>query len=191
MCHLRRVFYECLHEDHDVTPPRQIIYCSKAEQQDDGTVKPCAAADTLPLTAKHDFFSAVMRTERCEDCAAGTSLFADQVSARNTDASAAASSSETPVISRPGDSEQKTKDAFKFDWGMDKYLPEASSSGQASDSASASSASIFAFGTPGLLLPEQSSIVTSDFQLFGDENDQNQGTDEFLEDMQDIGKKSR
>ncbi|KAI1088583.1 hypothetical protein F5B19DRAFT_420410 [Rostrohypoxylon terebratum] len=76
MCFLRRVFYSCLHEDTDVTPPRAIAYCRKAVPNigDSGSasrggVKPCAYALALPLTARGDVHASIVRSEPCEVCA--------------------------------------------------------------------------------------------------------------------------
>ncbi|KAI1456293.1 hypothetical protein F4805DRAFT_476071 [Annulohypoxylon moriforme] len=73
MCNRRRVFYACLHEDNDVTPPRSILYCSRAVANEgtsstNGSVRPCAAPSTLPLTGRSDFFAGIVRSGPCENC---------------------------------------------------------------------------------------------------------------------------
>ncbi|KAI1807432.1 hypothetical protein F4811DRAFT_574387 [Daldinia bambusicola] len=88
MCLRRRVFWSCLHEDVNVTPPPPLLYCEKAMPKAngggggsdggdaDGTStrrsnrKPCASINTLPLTGKSDFIGGVVRPERCELCIA-------------------------------------------------------------------------------------------------------------------------
>ncbi|KAI0832191.1 hypothetical protein F5Y06DRAFT_281256 [Hypoxylon sp. FL0890] len=91
MCYRRRVFFSCLHEDLDVTPPRSLLFCHDAKPSENSDInrdgdgdgdsssscsssnlKPCAAVDTLPLTSKLDYGSGVIRSEPCEACAADT-----------------------------------------------------------------------------------------------------------------------
>ncbi|KAI0886494.1 uncharacterized protein GGS22DRAFT_198916 [Annulohypoxylon maeteangense] len=77
MCHRRRVFYACLHEDTDVTPPRSILYCGHAVPSQGSSantnVRPCMPASLLPLTDRTDFFASIIRPVPCEICATNTS----------------------------------------------------------------------------------------------------------------------
>ncbi|KAI1204074.1 uncharacterized protein F4807DRAFT_466048 [Annulohypoxylon truncatum] len=73
MCRVRRVFYSCLHEDYDVTPPRAILYCSWAVpnvgSSSSSGVRPCASVQVLPLTDRDDVFAGIVRSVPCDVCA--------------------------------------------------------------------------------------------------------------------------
>ncbi|KAI0895219.1 hypothetical protein F4806DRAFT_92898 [Annulohypoxylon nitens] len=75
MCYIRRVFYSCLHEDFDVTPPRAILYCRKvvpnigSSRSASSSVKPCRSVYTLPLTRQADVYARIVRSNICEFCA--------------------------------------------------------------------------------------------------------------------------
>ncbi|XDG05043.1 hypothetical protein ABKA04_004658 [Annulohypoxylon sp. FPYF3050] len=83
MCYIRRVFYSCLHEDYDVTPPRAILYCRKvvpnigSSRSASSAVKPCMSAHTLPLTRRADVYARIVRSNLCEVCAQLPGLFSD------------------------------------------------------------------------------------------------------------------
>ncbi|KAI1442848.1 hypothetical protein F5Y02DRAFT_420616 [Annulohypoxylon stygium] len=83
MCYNRRVFYSCLHEDFDVTPPRAILYCRKvvpdvgSSRSASSSVKPCRSAYTLPLTARADVYARIVRSNICEFCAQLPGLFSN------------------------------------------------------------------------------------------------------------------
>lgn len=141
MCRGRRVFFACLHEDHDVTPPRQIIYCERAELQSDGTKKPCIPEPILPLTGLDDFASGLLCTEYCPSCqdssiahrrATDTSMFGSSIDSRMLDlprdvtiGTPLSTIPEEPAAAPPPP--EPAKDPFKFDWDIDKYLAGPSS----------------------------------------------------------------
>ncbi|OTB01990.1 hypothetical protein M426DRAFT_265313 [Hypoxylon sp. CI-4A] len=69
MCHFKRVYYSCLHEDNDVTPPRELLYCHRATSSvNNKELRPCSPPRKLTLTPNDDFLAGVVRPGRCEAC---------------------------------------------------------------------------------------------------------------------------
>ncbi|KAF3067368.1 hypothetical protein GL218_08539 [Daldinia childiae] len=201
MCQRRRVYWACLHEDVNVTPPSPLLYCAKAtprtdaggsgDSDSDGNrirhndLKPCASADTLPLTAKHDLFNAVMHPESCEVCAADstttTGLSGQETITIDEEPStrdAGANDVENTHRDVIGDFEE---DMFDLDWIMDDHLVQESqrASGEVMAGEEQSSGS-----TGGVWFPDAGPVSEGDFQLYDDDEDR------FIEDdMKDIGSK--
>ncbi|KAI2635731.1 hypothetical protein GGS26DRAFT_510547 [Hypomontagnella submonticulosa] len=182
MCLRRRVYFKCLHEDNDVTPPRQLLYCDEAKsQKDDGVLAPCAAADTLPYTETHDFFSAVMRTQHCEACKARPlpftqTYFTQEESSPGHDgtgSSTGASSSQDPKCARGSD-------VFDFDWDLDNnlLLPPRRPPKTTNKPARDNRLLILGAGAGLSDAGPVSSVSVEDFQLFDDEDE-----------LEDIGSK--
>ncbi|KAI0845025.1 hypothetical protein F5Y00DRAFT_273399 [Daldinia vernicosa] len=198
MCQRRRVYWACLHEDVNVTPPSPLLYCAKATPRTDGSsssgdrngnsirhndLKPCASIDTLPLTAKHDLFDAVVRPESCEVCAADstTTGLSGQETTTVDDgpltSDHGANNIENTHQDVPGVFDE---DMIDFDWIMDDPLlaefqraPREVVAGEEQSSGS----------TNGVWFPDAGPVSEGDFQLYDDE-------DRFIEDdMKDIGSK--
>ncbi|KAI1413450.1 hypothetical protein F5Y13DRAFT_189357 [Hypoxylon sp. FL1857] len=190
MCLRRRVYFSCLHEDHDVTPPRSLIFCSDAKPSSDsstsGDLRPCAAAESLPLTSKHDFVGAIIRSEPCEACAAGTGQYSFPLQSQTTseahenkDRSIFTSSSDSATIlsTASGDTaEPKDEDLLQFYWDTNSgSVPDAL--GISGNPAGTDQPSGFSDGA-------QSFVTVQDFQLYD-------GEDEFADELQEIGGKKQ
>ncbi|OTA55122.1 hypothetical protein K449DRAFT_438951 [Hypoxylon sp. EC38] len=149
MCCRRRVYYSCLHEDHDVTPPRSLLFCRNAKpsessrngrsrNSDDnstfGSLKPCAPLETLPLTSKLDLLGGVIRSGPCEACAADTGHYSMPLPLRNgtiligheredrdglTSSNGSSAAVPDTTPEDPDPMEPQEDDVFVFDWDMD------------------------------------------------------------------------
>ncbi|KAI8964200.1 hypothetical protein F5Y11DRAFT_316880 [Daldinia sp. FL1419] len=196
MCQRRRVYWACLHEDINVTPPSPLLYCAKAtprangasDRDSDGNsirhndLKPCASVDSLPLTAKHDLFNAVMRPENCEACAADstTGLSDQEAETDNHDLSTAYQDANS-IKDVYRDTEEATdEDIDGLEWIMSNYSLQESERESTEVRERQSSGS-----TDGAWFPDAGPMPEGDFQLYDDDDD-----DRFVEDdMEDIGSK--
>ncbi|KAI0381381.1 hypothetical protein F5Y04DRAFT_81231 [Hypomontagnella monticulosa] len=188
MCLRRRVYFQCLHEDNDVTPPRQLLYCGKAQSQDDtGDPAPCAAADTLPYTKTYDFSNAVMRAQECEACKARNISWAQAYQAQGAANRGQSSSSHNRTIFNTHASSAQDPDdtwegdAFEFDWDLDDALRTTSQEPPNTTDDGVNDNQLFGLGAGTGLSNTGStpSVTMEDFQLFDDE-------DEFEDEMEDI-----
>ncbi|KAI1657012.1 hypothetical protein F4813DRAFT_361284 [Daldinia decipiens] len=199
MCQRRRIYWACLHEDVNVTPPSPLLYCAKATLRTDGgssdsdsdgnsyrhnDLKPCAPVDTLPLTAKHDLFNALMHVESCDVCTADST---------NTDLSGQETITVDDELSMSdggaNDIENAHQDVLGFsdedlidlDWIMNDHLVQESQ--RASREVVVGEEQPFG-STDGAWFPDAGPVSEGDFQLYDDDDDR------FVEDdMKDIGSK--
>ncbi|KAI2779966.1 hypothetical protein F4815DRAFT_471741 [Daldinia loculata] len=197
MCQRRRVYWACLHEDVNVTPPSPLLYCANATPRTDAgsgdsdgnsirhnDLKPCASVDTLPLTAKHDLFNAVMHPDSCEVCVADsttTGLSGRETITIDDEPSTGddgANNIENYHQDAIGVSEE---DMFDLDWIIDDHLLQESQrtfrevvAGEEQPPGS----------IDGVWFPDAGPVSEGDFQLYDDDDDR------FVEDdMKDIGSK--
>ncbi|KAI0122700.1 hypothetical protein F4814DRAFT_218478 [Daldinia grandis] len=200
MCQRRRVYWACLHEDVNVTPPSPLLYCAKATPRTDGgssssdsdgnsirqnDLKPCASVDTLPLTARHDLFTAVMHPDTCDVCAADstttTGLSGQETTAVDDELSTSdgrANYVENAHRDVTGVSED---DMVDLDWIMSEYSLQESQGASREVMAGEEQPS----GSTGeVWFPGAGAASEGDFQLYDDDEDR------FVEyDMKDIGSK--
>ncbi|KAG4219239.1 hypothetical protein PC116_g32281 [Phytophthora cactorum] len=204
MCQRRRVYWACLHEDVNVTPPSPLLFCAKATPRTnrdgggggdaDGNsirqsdLKPCASIDTLPLTAKFDLFNAVMHPESCEVCTADnnsiTDLSGQETIAENNETSTSQDGANSTENIHQDAAEVSKEDPSDLHWIMDDRLfPESPrrASGGLSTGEEQSSGS-----TSGDWFRDAGPVPEGDFQLYDDDEE-----DRFvIEDhMKDIGSK--
>ncbi|KAI1377886.1 hypothetical protein F4677DRAFT_458619 [Hypoxylon crocopeplum] len=197
MCKGRRVFWACFHEDYNYTPPRKIFYCFDAKRNKDGTRSPCTDG-ILPLTGETDYFSGIVRDERCAECTddAPSSLFSEETATDNTssslfgDATRHVSSSlfsgtpsndapsslfgdETPHVSQ-GRTGSQRGDAFTFNWDTSELFKDTSDSATGSGSIGLgifTSSSSAGLGSSSSDIRYPPAMSGRDFQLFDDEDE--------------------
>ncbi|KAI0114254.1 hypothetical protein F4776DRAFT_638819 [Hypoxylon sp. NC0597] len=195
MCRRRRVYYSCLHEDHDVTPPRSLLYCPDAKptegsssnsnsDSDDSSLKPCAAIETLPLTSKLDLLGGVVRSGPCEACAADTGQHGMPPHNRTIEESASSNGNTAIQDNAPKDTmePQEEDDVFVFDWDVEDDGLLSDPRGSTRESARKSRVSGLANGAKATVKGSASNGIEHDFQLYD-------GDDEFADELKEISSK--
>ncbi|KAI1139221.1 hypothetical protein F5Y05DRAFT_381182 [Hypoxylon sp. FL0543] len=190
MCHRRRVYFSCLHEDHDVTPPRPLLFCHDAKPSESGDVnsnafgnlKPCAPIETLALTSKLDLLGGVVRSEPCEACAADTGDDGTTSNAQGRCEGEDGSES-TFTASEDRTEPEEDEDLFAFDWDGDNgFLPNPPRAAEGPVGGNQSSESAHGANAPAM---ESTYVGTEqDFQLYD-------GEDEFADELREISSKER
>ncbi|OTB12227.1 hypothetical protein K445DRAFT_306047 [Daldinia sp. EC12] len=204
MCQRKRVYWACLHEDVNVTPPPPLLYCAKATlrtNRDGGggsnadgnsirqnDLKPCASIETLPLTAKFDLFNAVVHPESCEVCTADnnsiTDLSGQETIAENNETSIGQDGANSIENTYQDADEVSKEHPGDLHWIMDDRLfpesPRHASGGSFAGEEQSSGS------TGGDWFRDMGPASEGDFQLYDDDED-----DRFVveDDMNDIGSK--